>query len=225
LVSWLMHRSFSSGRSPSGPPRAPSRSGREISIETPNHVVCFDASGDILPDTHQGFFIQDVRYLSSYLLRIDGARPLFAAAYRLSHSSVMLRATNGATRRLRPGMVKLEGTRTLDRSLHDQLTVCNDLDRPLGLEVTIDLGADFLTTGEIESLVPWRSRLQSALDHEVNDVWLTRRQGAFLRQTRVRFSQPACFRAGQAHFGLVLAPAGRWTLSIEVEGLAPQPAS
>jgi hypothetical protein len=182
----------------------------------------FDASGDILPDTGQGYFVNDVRCLSTYLFRIDGARPLLLAAYRLPDTGLLLRATNGASRRLRPGMVTLECTRTVDRDLHDQLILSNNLDRPLGVRVTLELGADFLTAREVEALAPSHSRLRSAPDEAGNDLQFTAPNRAQLRQTRVRFSQPASFQDSRAHFGLILAPAGQWTLSVEVAGVAPE---
>ena len=188
-----------------------------------------DAHGDVGGGV-DGLFQDDTRMLSTFVLRLNGARPSLLSS-GVSQDNVFFTAnlTNrplpvlGSTS-MPQGVIHLERKRFLwGARLFERLRLVNYSDQPAEAPLTLQFGADFRDMFEVRGQQRARRGEFDAPEVGVQAVEL-RYEGldTVLRRACIGFSQvPRHLDAGTASFSVPLAAHGEWTLHIEV---GPEPA-
>jgi glycogen debranching enzyme len=187
-----------------------------------------DAHGDVGGGV-DGLFHDDTRMLSTFVLRLNGARPSLLSS-GVSQDNVFFTAnlTNrplpvlGSTS-MPQGVIHLERKRFLwGARLFERLRLVNYSDQPAEAPLTLQFGADFRDMFEVRGQQRARRGEFDAPEVGVQAVEL-RYEGldTVLRRACIGFSQvPRHLDAGTASFSVPLAAHGEWTLYIE---MGPEP--
>lgn len=174
-----------------------------------------DVDGDIPADNDQGLgvYLQDTRYLSTYELRIAGAKPttLFSSAEKNCLLSVDL--TNPDLqiegRMARSQTLSINRSRLVHDSIYERITFINYDREAIDLPVTLRFDADFRDIFEVRGYKT-RQRRGEKLGVECGDRTLTlgyRGLDDLARRTEIRFvGVPQSLEDGVATFDLRLAP-------------------
>jgi glycogen debranching enzyme len=192
-----------------------------------------DGHGDVGGGV-DGLFHDDTRMLSTFVLRLDGARPSLLSS-GVSQDNVFFTAnlTNrplpvlGSTS-MPQGVIHLERKRFLwGARLFERIRLVNYSDQPAQAPLTLQFGADFRDMFEVRGQQRARRGDIGAPEVGTHGVVL-RYQGldTVTRLACIDFSQvPQRLDAGTAAFTVPLAAHGEWTLHIEVGTEPGQPSA
>jgi glycogen debranching enzyme len=187
-----------------------------------NTFVVGDRVGDVRTDSgrEQGFFSEDTRFVSRWVLRVNGA-PLdllgfdqdahFAAQFFLAPRADPNHGTPYSVMR----------RRCVDHVWIEEITVINHDRVPNALRVELDVDADFADLFEVkddsvaERDVSWRAQGASLVfEYERQD---------FRRSVTIASNRPAEVSRGGLAFTLVLERGEQWTVALRVTPEASQP--
>uniref|UniRef100_C5CLG2 Amylo-alpha-16-glucosidase n=1 Tax=Variovorax paradoxus (strain S110) TaxID=543728 RepID=C5CLG2_VARPS len=187
-----------------------------------------DGHGDVGGGV-DGLFHDDTRMLSTFVLRLGGARPPLLSS-GVSHDNVFFTAnlTNrplpvlGSTS-MPQGVIHMERKRFLwGARLFERIRLVNYGDQPAQAPLTLQFGADFRDMFEVRG--QRRARRGEIGPPEVGAQGVVLRYQGLDTVTRlacIDFSEaPQRLDAGTAEFRVPLAARGHWTLYLEV-GTAP----
>ncbi|SDH75249.1 amylo-alpha-1,6-glucosidase [Variovorax sp. OV700] len=183
-----------------------------------------DAHGDVDGGV-DGLFHHDTRMLSTFVLRLNGARPSMLSS-GVSQDNVFFTAnlTNrplpvlGSTS-MPQGVIHLERKRFLwGARLFERLRLVNYSDQPAEAPLALQFGADFRDMFEVRGQQRARRGEFDAPVVGVQAVELSYEGlDTVLRRACIGFSQvPQHLDAGTANFSVPLAAHGEWTLYVEV---------
>jgi len=192
-----------------------------------------DGHGDVGGGV-DGLFHDDTRMLSTFVLRLNGARPsllssgvsqdnVFFTANLTNHPLPVLGSTS-----MPQGVIHLERRRFLwGARLYERLRLVNYSDQPAEAPLTLQFGADFRDMFEVRGQQRARRGEFGVPDVGVQGVEL-RYEGldTVLRRACINFSQvPQQLDTGAAAFTVPLAAHGHWTLYIEVGNVPALPSA
>ena len=200
--------------------------GLSASVGTPDTVVtlvegtsfCLSArTGDIYSESAQGLFFLDTRFLSRFVLRIDGQR-----IEELAVASDQPFSANFAGL-LRPPPQAPEGTiavfrrRYIGHGMVEKILLRNYDLRPRQVLLTLQVD------GDLADLFAVKEQRFSPAEHLRQELSATRFtfsavRAGLERSTQVTFSRPALVEPGHAQWTVDLAPRGEWELCVEVTG-------
>src|SRR5215469_3555357 len=179
--------------------------------------VLSDRSGDFEPTSAQptGLFALDTRYLSTWVLTLDGVRlrPMSTDNRQYFQSLFYLvPSTFGVYQDAQLLVVR-------DRSVRDgfleRLTVLNHRDEPTDICLDIDIGADFADIPEIGRGLAKRGRYHAQVADD--RLVLGYQREGYHRQTVITVDAPARLDEHGLHLAVTLPPSGAWTARIEVD--------
>lgn len=192
-----------------------------------------DAHGDVGGGV-DGLFHHDTRMLSTFVLRLDGARPsLLSSGVGADNVFFTADLTNrplpvlGSTSTPQ-GVIHIERKRFLWKArLFERIRLVNYSDQPARAPLALQFGADFRDMFEVRGQQRARRGEFGAPEVRAQGVAL-RYQGldTVLRRACIDFSQPPRrIDAATAEFEVPLPAHGHWTLHLEVgtEPAAPGP--
>ncbi len=187
-------------------------------------LLCTDA-GDILPQSDQGLYFHDMRYLSEQAMRLNGV-PLVSllanasegwrAVFELTNPDI--EADDGSLL-LRKETLGIRREKRLGDTYTEVLQVRNYAAEPAKLTLWFGYGADFADMFHVRGAAPGkRGTLHpprwsgSTLTFQYDGA------DGHQRRTKIRFSQkPDQHDQQGASFHLVLKPQARWELTVTVE--------
>src|SRR4051812_26563727 len=89
----------------------------EISVADGATFVVSDSIGDILPSNGHGFFRSDTRFLSGFVLTLDGQRPRPVTAGTTAHHTAKFYSTNPKLEHLEESMLAIVRERNIGQTL------------------------------------------------------------------------------------------------------------
>src|SRR5687768_12653700 len=101
-----------------------------------------DDRGDIAEPV-MGLFASDTRFLSRWLLTINGARPLTLSSNRVDYFSAAFYLRNPVVDGLGPDEISIGRNRFVGDGMQEHIVVQNHAPRPLEFELALELGSDF----------------------------------------------------------------------------------
>jgi glycogen debranching enzyme len=132
-----------------------------VSILDGNEFVVSDRMGDIVPDSDQsqGLFLADGRFLSRWVLTINGMRPKLlsvddTAYHQVQHFLALATGTVYVDSHL-----TVVRQRTVGGGLHEVLTIVNHAKEPVDLKVRIEVDSDFADLFEVKDKLKKKGRL------------------------------------------------------------------
>ncbi|MGH9114384.1 MAG: amylo-alpha-1,6-glucosidase [Acidimicrobiales bacterium] len=179
-------------------------------VEGSAFLVCAP-SGAVSPQSAEGFFFRDTRFLSRWSLRVNGESPEALARSVADPYS----ATFVARTKPRPGRadsdLMVERRRYVGRGMREDLIVRNFGEEPAYCAVDLCFGADF---ADLFGVKEGRAAAEDAGDvsHDGGALVFRHRNGSHRRSLRVSFSEEAVLDGTVARWEVIIASKGSWTL-------------
>lgn len=188
----------------------------EIAILDGSTFLVCDRRGDVdaTPDEAHGLFYRDTRFLSRWILRVDGQlldvlstdeTAYFAAQFFLVPPGADVNE-NPSTSIIRK--------RTVGDGFHEDITVINHDATSLEMELRIEAGSDFADLFEVKDALPKTGETYARVDG--GSLVLGYRRRDFVRETHIETSQPAEVDDGGFTFHLHLEPHTEWSTCLFV---------
>lgn len=177
--------------------------------------------GEVLAEELHGLFAGDTRVLSTYQIRVSGQAWHLLGRSHFGHGTAQWEYQNRPLRdavgQIQEGTLLLTLRRRVDCALHDDLHLQNYAERPVTIQVTLQLDADFADIFEVKSQsLPPRVNIRRVA-HETS-VTLSYEKAGFRRGLQINLTpssgQPV-FVGTRIVFELSLAPFAEWTCCVE----------
>lgn len=201
---------------PEKKPEKPPMPGKTISILEGNTFVVSDTRGDIdaQPTDTVGLFGWDTRYLSRWLLTVNGITPSSLSTYDLQYYSAQffLVPTTGTI--YVDSTLSVIRTREVGNGFHEDLTILNHAEQAVDLEVFIEVGADFADLFEVKDALTKKGEYY----HRIEDsrLVLGYRRAGFVRETWIVPGSAATIDEHGLRFNIHIESHGQWTTGLDV---------
>ncbi|RKN39104.1 glycogen debranching N-terminal domain-containing protein [Micromonospora endolithica] len=188
-----------------------------VSILDGNTFLVSDRRGDVepSPDTPTGLFSFDTRFLSTWLLTLDGERlhALSVDEDRSFQSRFFL--VPGEPTHYLDAKVSVIRSRAIGGGFTEELTVLNHTREEVEFTVRLDVGADFADLFEIKDAAI-RKQGRTTATVGPDELRLTYRRDAFRRETVVTTSSPGDVDLAGITFRVRIGPHDEWTTRLHV---------
>ncbi|WP_437999501.1 amylo-alpha-1,6-glucosidase [Sorangium sp. So ce185] len=189
---------------------------RQVSILDGGTFVVSDLRGNIEHSVSRplGLFHLDTRFLSEWILTIDGVVPAALSTDDVQYFQAQFFLVP------RPAAMYVQSTLSIVRSrfagdgFHEDLLLMNHGKDPVDLEVRIQAAADFADLFEVKDMLPKKGERYHRI--EDNRLVLGYRRERFVRETWISASQPAQIDPNGLTFRASIAPHGRWSTCLDV---------
>ncbi|HEX6555475.1 MAG TPA: glycogen debranching N-terminal domain-containing protein [Ktedonobacteraceae bacterium] len=191
-------------------------SDRTISVLEGNNFVVSDLRGDIdaSPTEPLGLFAWDTRFLSRWLLTVDGQRPNVLSTDDLDYFYVQFFLVPGTGTIYVDADLSIIRTRAVGNGFHEDLTILNHKDQPVDLNVRIEAAADFVDLFEVKDKLTKKGECYQRI--ESDRLVLGYRREKFVRETLITASAKAGIDEHGLSFAVHIEPHGEWTTCLEV---------
>jgi glycogen debranching enzyme len=191
-----------------------------VSILSGNAFVVSDARGDMdaTPLANHGLFANDTRFLSRWILTINGMRPAPLSKDESEYFKVQffLALTTGTI--YVDSKLSVVRRRRIGRGFQEEVVLVNHDNASVELELRIEADADFADLFEVkDQLAKKGERYRNAAD---GGVVLGYKREKFWRETRIRSSKAAELVGDSLVYRVQLAPHAEWSTTIHVDCVA-----
>jgi glycogen debranching enzyme len=181
-----------------------------------NTFVVSDARGDIeasLTDP-TGLFSFDTRFLSTWLLTVDGRRlnPLSVDDLQYFESRFFLVPGTGTV--YVDAKLSVIRLRAVGDGFHEELTILNHDEEPVELTVRLEAASDFADLFEVKDALKKRGRYSNRVKNR--QLLLGYERGSYTRQTAISATAPAKLDENGLTFSVSIEPHGSWTTDLNV---------
>jgi glycogen debranching enzyme len=181
-----------------------------------------DERGDVTSPT-MGLFADDTRFLSRWVLTVNGARPLLLSSGKVDYYSATFFLRNPLAGDLGYDEVSIKRDRFVGDGMQEHIVVQNHAARPVEFELALDVGSDFadifavkaydFTLGDPDRARPLPELIAPTYEEDDNQFVLAD-DGEFL--TQVVLSERGEVDEGTVRYRIALAPRERWRLRVDV---------
>jgi glycogen debranching enzyme len=187
-----------------------------IQILEGNTFVVSDSRGDIdaSPTDATGLFSFDTRFLSTWVMTIDGQRLNVLSTDDLSYFETRFFLVPGTGTVYIDAKLSVIRERSVGRGFHETLRILNHDERPVDLDVHIAAHSDFADLFEVKDALKKQGEYDTRL--EGNALVLGYRRETFERETWIRSTEPATVDKGGLCFAVHIEPHGEWRTQLEV---------
>jgi glycogen debranching enzyme len=132
-----------------------------VSILDGSTFVVSDFAGDIDagPDTPHGLFFKDTRFISRWILTVDGSRPSVLSTDDLEYYAAQFFLTPPTGTIYRNPYLSVIRKRFVGEGFHEDVTVMNHDREPATLELRVECGADFADLFEVKDALVKKGEL------------------------------------------------------------------
>ena len=183
-----------------------------------------DDRGDITEPT-MGLFASDTRFLSHWIMRVNGERPLLLTSGKVEYYSAAFFLRNPVAGDLGVDELSISRERFVGDGMQDHVHIQNHARRRLSFEVEFELGNDFadifavkeydFTFGDPENAAPLPPSVAPEYDESANQFLLSD-YGDFEGLTQVLFSKRGDVDGPVLRYRLDLDPGEEWGLRIDI---------
>ncbi|MET8910673.1 glycogen debranching N-terminal domain-containing protein [Micromonospora sp. NPDC004551] len=187
-----------------------------VNVLAGNAFALSDAQGDMEVDPYApiGLFSFDTRFLSQWVLTIDGERLHALSRDELAYYETRFVLVPGAASHYVDADVSVIRHRSIDDSFNERLTVLNHSAEPADFTVRMEIGSDFADTSEILRPGPRRPRVVADAAHQQLRICYER--GRFARETVVSSTAPVEVDQRGMTFRIRVAPDGEWHTDLHI---------
>src|SRR5215469_12823619 len=195
---------------------------KSTSILEGNIFVVSDVSGDIdaSPTETYGLFAWDTRYLSRWLLTVNGTKPNCLSTDDLQYYSAQFFLVPGTGTVYVDAKLSIIRKRAVGNGFHEDLTILNHSAKPADLDVRIEVGSDFADLFEVKDALKKQGEQYSRIeDGEAGGkvLVLGYRREQFVRETTISASAPEVqLDEHGLRFAVHLEPHGSWSTGLDV---------
>ena len=187
-----------------------------VKILNGNTFVVSDARGDIeasLTDP-TGLFSFDTRFLSTWLLTVNGERLTSLSTDDLQYFEARFFLVPGIGSVYVNTTLSVIRQRAVGDGFHEELSILNHDDAPVDLTVRIDADSDFADLFEVKDALQKKGTYANRA--EEGSLVLTYRRDSYERSTAISSSQPCTFDENGLTFAITIGPHAAWTTELDV---------
>jgi glycogen debranching enzyme len=192
-----------------------------VSILDGNTFVVSDNCGDIeaTPSDPTGLFAWDTRFLSRWVLTVNGERLASLSTDELQYFQARFFLVAGTGTVYVDAKLSVIRTRSVGEGFHEELTILNHAEESAELTVRMDAGADFADLFEVKDALAKKGRYSTRIDDDV--LVIAYQREPYQRETRISASEPAALDDAGLTFTIRILPKQRWSVGLDVvTGLA-----
>jgi glycogen debranching enzyme len=191
-----------------------------ISILDGNKFVVSDRAGDMAatPTDNHGLFLNDTRFLSRWVLTINGLRPKLlsvddTAYYAAQHFLALATGTVYVDSHL-----TVCRRRSVNGGFREELLIANHDHAPIDLEIEIEAASDFADLFEVKDKLDKKGELYRRAGPD-GALTLGYRRDRYCRETQIVSSEPAQVGEQGLSFHVHLEPHAEWATSLNVRAV------
>ena len=190
-----------------------------VSVLEGNTFVVSDEQGDIedRPDELTGLFSFDTRFLSKWILTLDGTRMKALSVDDLHHYEARFYLVPGPQSRYEDARLSVTRHRQVANGFQETVTLANHSSDTAVLTLRLDIDADFADIFEVKEGLPQQGTCQRVASEGMLRLYYQR--GSFSRATSVVSSTPADADERGLAFPVNIPPHGEWSSTFEVTAL------
>ncbi|WP_448808787.1 amylo-alpha-1,6-glucosidase [Agromyces bauzanensis] len=187
-----------------------------VQILDGNTFVVSDRRGDIEASATDptGLFSFDTRFLSRWVLTVDGQRLTALSTDDLQYFEARFFLVPGTGTVYVDAKTTVIRQRAVEDGFREQLTLLNHDERPVELTVRIDAGCDFADLFEVKDALAKKGTYATRV--EDGRLVLAYDRDTFHRTTTVSTTEPADVDEGGLQFLARIEPHGSWTTELRV---------
>jgi glycogen debranching enzyme len=191
--------------------------GQTVSILEGNTFIVSDRAGNVsasLTDA-QGLFAWDTRFLSRWILTIDGKVPNVLSTDDLHYYEVQFFLVPGTGTIYVDADLSIIRKRAVGSGFSEDVLIRNESPKPVQLEVKLEAASDFADLFEVKDAQAKKGELYQG----VRDGRLTLgyKRGTFKRETFITSTVPARVDAHGMTFDVNIPPHAEWRTRIDVQ--------
>jgi glycogen debranching enzyme len=195
-------------------------SGELVQILEGNTFVVSDTRGDIeasLTDP-TGLFSFDTRFLSEWILTIDGKRLNALSTDDLQYFETRFFLVPGTGTVYVDSKLSVIRQRSVGEGFHEVLTILNHDEEPVDLEVRLSAGNDFADLFEVKDAL----KKKGIYENRVEDgrLVLAYHRDTFRRETWISATAPASIDKGGLTFSAHVEPHGEWKTELDIAAVS-----
>jgi len=192
-----------------------------VSILDGNEFVVSDARGDIEESRTDalGLFRDDTRFLSRWILTINGLRPKLLSTDHLAYYRVSFFLALATRTIYLDSQLSVQRQRSVGDGFHEELTLVNHDKQAVELTARLEAAADFADLFEIKDD---DVNKKGQLYRRVEDGALTLgyRRGSFLRKTTITSSSQAELSEEGLVYHITIPPHASWKTCLDVVAIS-----
>jgi glycogen debranching enzyme len=187
-----------------------------VKILNGNTFVVSDQRGDIEASSSDptGLFSFDTRFLSKWLLTVNGDRLTSLSTDDLQYFEARFFLVPGVGSVYVNATLSVIRQRAVGNGFHEELSILNHEDAPVDLTVRIDVDCDFADLFEVKDALQKKGSYAKRV--EGDSLRLTYRRDTYQRSTAITSSQPCALDENGLVFSITLAPQASWTTELDV---------
>jgi glycogen debranching enzyme len=184
-----------------------------------------DELGDISEPT-MGFFADDTRFLSRWVLKINGARPLMLSSRKVEYYSAAFFLRNPVVGDLAHDEISIARERFIGDAMQEHLVVSNHAPRRVEFDLSLEIGNDFadifavkaydFALGDPDHAGPFPPAVQPVYESEDNQFVFMSSDNGFHGLTQVVLSERGEPHDSSVTYRIVLEPRETWRLRADV---------
>jgi glycogen debranching enzyme len=187
-----------------------------VNILDGNTFVVSDSRGDIeasLTDP-TGLFSFDNRFLSTWVLTVDGERLNPLSVDDLQYFETRFFLVPGTGTVYVDAKLSVIRERAVGDGFHEELTILNHEDHSVALAVRLEAASDFADLFEIKDALKKKGRYSAKVEN--GRLLLGYERETFRRETAISASTPAKLDEHGLTFAAQVEPHGQWTTDLDV---------
>jgi glycogen debranching enzyme len=187
-----------------------------VTILDGNTFVVSDARGDIEASATDptGLFSFDTRFLSTWVLTVDGKRLNPLSVDDLQYFETRFFLVPGTGTVYVDAKLSVIRQRAVGDGFHEELTIFNHDEKPVDLTVRVEAGSDFADLFEVKDALEKKGHYQTRV--EAGRLLLGYERETFGRVTAISASAPAVLDEHGLTFAVHLEPGEEWTTDLDV---------
>jgi glycogen debranching enzyme len=182
-----------------------------------NTFVVSDAVGDInaSPSDPTGLFSFDTRFLSTWVLTIDGGRLTPLSVDDLQYYETLFFLVPGTPAVYVDAKLSVLRHRAVEDGFREDITILNYDQKPVDLTVRIEAGCDFADLFEVKDTLAKKGTYYSRVEDD--NLVLGYERETFQRETVISATGPVRLDERGLTFAVHIEPDGRWSTQLKVE--------
>ena len=177
-----------------------------VSILDGNMFVVSDRRGDIdaTPTDTQGLFLDDTRFLSRWILTINGMRPATLSVDEQAYFKVQFFEALTTGTIYVDSHLSVTRRRAVSQGFKEEIEITNHDKEPIDLDIKLEAAADFADLFEVKDKLEKKGETYSKLTN--GTLTLGYQREGFVRETRITPSQKGETRKDGIGFQVKLKP-------------------
>ncbi len=193
-----------------------------ISILDGSTFVVSDRSGDIDagPDQPHGLFYKDTRFISRWILTVDGTRPNVLSTDDVQYFEAQFFLVPPTGTIYENPYLSVLRKRLVGEGFHEDVTILNHGAEPAEVELRIEAGSDFADLFEVKDALVKKGETYS--DVRDGELVLGYRREQFVREVLIGSSAPSEIEGQSLVFRVTIPAKDEWSTCLEVRPVADE---